>query len=58
MSIKAKAKPLTPGKPIRAAKALPNPKAVANPLRQTDSRWQRTVRYGWDKGGAQGGRKS
>ncbi len=28
-----------------------------NPLPQSDSRWQRTVRYGWDKGGARGGRK-
>jgi hypothetical protein len=29
---------------------------VPNPLRQADSRWQRTVRYGWDKGGSGGGR--
>jgi hypothetical protein len=54
MSIKAKAKPPAPAKPVRAAKAP----AAANPLRQADSRWQRTKRYGWDKGGAQGGRKS
>jgi len=31
--------------------------AVPNPLRQADQRWQRTVRYGWDKGGSRGGRK-
>ena len=26
------------------------------PLRQADKRWQRTVRYGWDKSGSKGGR--
>ena len=31
--------------------------AVPGPSRQSDRRWQRTVRYGWDKGGSRGGRK-
>jgi len=30
---------------------------VDNPLRQPDSRWQRTVRFNWDKGGSRGGRR-
>jgi len=44
------------------ARSAPKPKTehkrqpVPNPLRQADSRWQRTVRYGWDKGGSRGGR--
>ena len=40
-----------PKPPHRAAST------ARNPLRQAASRWQRTVRYGWDKGGAHGGRK-
>jgi len=35
----------------------PDNQAHPNPLRQADNRWQRTVRYGWDKGGSRGGRK-
>ncbi len=30
---------------------------IANPRLQADARWQRTQRYGWDKGGSRGGRK-
>lgn len=40
-----------PKPPRRAASAAPNP------LLQAANRWQRTARYGWDKGGAHGGRK-
>ncbi|MBS1229645.1 MAG: hypothetical protein H6R17_2922 [Proteobacteria bacterium] len=48
------AKPKPPTRPA----AAPKPRQpAANPLRQAASRWQRTVRYGWDKGGARGGRK-
>jgi len=42
--------PLRPGTP-------PGDQPLPNPLRQADTRWQRTVRYGWDKGGSRGGRK-
>ena len=47
-------------KPPARPAAAPTPSrrpAPPNPLRQAASRWQRTVRYGWDKGGADGGRK-
>jgi len=50
-------------KPKASAKPPPNPRPAQgrqpapNPLRQADNRWQRTVRYGWDKGGSNGGRK-
>jgi len=53
MSIKIK----PPAKLPTTAKAPQGRQPVANPLRQADSRWQRTVRYGWDKGGNKGGRK-
>jgi len=43
-------------KPPAKAKPAPRPSPTVNPLRQADTRWQRTVRYGWDKGGAKGGR--
>jgi len=52
----------TPPKPKRPAATPPTSKPrqqrapTPNPLRQADARWQRTVRYGWDKGGAKGGR--
>jgi hypothetical protein len=44
------AKPPLP--PAKATRAPPPAKAPAG-----RERWQRTVRYGWDKGGAKGGRK-
>jgi len=53
MTVKTK----PPAGPPAKAKAPPGRQAVGNPLRQADSRWQRTVRYGWDKGGKNGGRK-
>ena len=28
-----------------------------NPRQAEDQRWQRTVRFNWDKGGSQGGRR-
>jgi len=43
-------------KPPTKARPAPKPGPTPNPLRQADNRWQRTVRYGWDKGGAKGGR--
>ena len=35
-------------KPPAKAKPAPRPSPTVNPLRQADTRWQRTVRYGWD----------
>jgi len=49
-------KPKNPARPLPQAKSPPARKLAPNRWRQADSRWQRTVRYGWDKGGAQGGR--
>lgn len=45
-------------KPKPPARPVPKPKgpAAAKPLPQPAARWQRTVRYGWDKGGSRGGR--
>jgi len=49
------AKPKLPPTPVRSRQwAL---KAAAPPKYQPDARWQRTVRYVWDKGGARGGRR-
>jgi hypothetical protein len=50
-------KPKSPAKPVAAPKAPRSRQPVQNPLRQADNRWQRAVRYGWDKGGSNGGRK-
>lgn len=50
-----KAKPPSPTSPRRRAD-FPAP-AWQNPRLQGDNRWQRVVRYGWDKGGAKGGRR-
>ncbi len=49
-----KTKPGTPGVPPH--KTPPAPAAVP-PLNPGAARWQRTVRYGWDKGGARGGKR-
>ncbi len=49
-------KPKTPAPRPHPPKALQKRPGTPNPLQQADSRWQRTVRYGWDKGGAKGGR--
>lgn len=46
-----------PKNPARPAAAPNPPRRPAATLRQAASRWQRTLRYGWDKGGADGGRK-
>ncbi len=46
-----------PARTRSKAQAAGTRPAVPNPLQQVQSRWQRTVRYGWDKGGSQGGRK-
>ncbi|MBK7421629.1 MAG: hypothetical protein IPJ48_00210 [Propionivibrio sp.] len=45
-----------PKKPVKP-RAAPGRQPAANPLRQADQRWQRSVRFGWDKGGSHGGRK-
>ena len=51
-------KPKPPARPAAAPNPSRRPAATPlNPLRQAASRWQRTLRYGWDKGGADGGRK-
>ena len=49
-------KPKPPGHPAPKPTTRHGNPAPANPLRQADARWQRTVRYGWDKGGSKGGR--
>lgn len=38
-----------PSPPARSERAI-------NALRQAETRWQRTARYVWDKGGSRGGR--
>jgi len=48
-------KPKSPARPA-ATPRVPRQR-VTNPRPQANSRWQHTVRYGWDKGGAHGGRK-
>ena len=52
--------PVKPKKPFKP-KAAPVRQPAANPqptpLRQAVQRWQRAVRFGWDKGGSHGGRK-
>ena len=53
MRNKPKSPAIPPFQPNQQADSPVN----SNPLRQADQRWQRTVRYGWDKGGARGGRK-
>ncbi|MGP1609805.1 MAG: hypothetical protein ACTS5G_03780 [Burkholderiales bacterium] len=53
-------KPRPPTGPAARPPTKQNERALArtpNPLQQADSRWQRTVRFGWDKGGSRGGRK-
>ena len=47
---------LPAAKPPSRTQSPPVPRPTPNPAKQADSRWQRTVRYGWDKGGAKGGR--
>ncbi len=46
-----------PSKAYEKTRPSQGRQAPPNPLRQADNRWQRTVRYGWDKGGSSGGRK-
>lgn len=54
--------PMMPRPKPPSAKA-PSPAASAplrnppNPGPTLDQRWQRTVRFNWDKGGSKGGRK-
>lgn len=45
-----------PKPPIPPGKAPPPPNAPPA-LNPGAARWQRTVRYGWDKGGARGGKR-
>jgi hypothetical protein len=48
-----------PSVPAKAPGKIGSPrKSLAKSAPTADARWQRTQRYGWDKGGAQGGRKS
>lgn len=46
----------TPPLPAPQAPVPQPPTAGGNRLRQAETRWQRTVRYAWDKGGSKGGR--
>jgi hypothetical protein len=50
-------KPKPPARPARKAPVPTAQAPVPNTAPPPDARWQRTVRYGWDKGGARGGRK-
>jgi hypothetical protein len=43
-----------PAGPVRGSPPRTGP--AANALRQAETRWQRTARYVWDKGGSRGGR--
>ncbi|MBI2306547.1 MAG: hypothetical protein HYU78_04520 [Rhodocyclales bacterium] len=43
-----------PPAPKPSKQAVP---PAANPRQAEDQRWQRTVRFNWDKGGSQGGRR-
>ena len=49
--------PSKPKPPAKPRPATPNPPPAQNTANPRDARWQRTVRYGWDKGGSRGGRK-
>ncbi|MDR2614692.1 MAG: hypothetical protein LBC91_05150 [Candidatus Accumulibacter sp.] len=49
--------PKPPSKPRPAKGRRENGPALPDPSSRPDRRWQRIVRYGWDKGGARGGRK-
>lgn len=49
-------KPKPPAKPAPKPPAPRSAPAIPDALARKDSRWQRTVRYGWDKGGSRGGR--
>jgi len=49
--------PKHPSQPRSATRRRESKTPLPEPSRQADQRWQRTVRYGWDKGGARGGRK-
>jgi hypothetical protein len=49
---KGKPKPLTPAK-----KTTARTPAIASRRTTPDQRWQRTVRFNWDKGGSRGGRR-
>ncbi|EXI83165.1 MAG: hypothetical protein AW12_02627 [Candidatus Accumulibacter sp. BA-94] len=40
--------------PVRSSP--PRAKPAGNPPRQAETRWQRSARYVWDKGGSRGGR--
>lgn len=42
--------------PGRRGGAPKSPAGVGKAPPGADARWQRTVRYGWDKGGSRGGR--
>ncbi len=55
MTVKLK----SPPRPLPAAhaKASPDRQAKINAPASAEKGWQRTMRYGWDKGGAKGGRK-
>lgn len=52
-SKRAAHKPAAAASPPAARSQLATP---GNALRRPDCRWQRSVRYGWDKGGSRGGR--
>jgi hypothetical protein len=44
-----------PASPVRKP-PLPRAGPAGTALRQAETRWQRSARYVWDKGGSRGGR--
>ncbi|EXI67936.1 MAG: hypothetical protein AW08_01541 [Candidatus Accumulibacter adjunctus] len=53
----AAAKKPPASKPAGPARSSPaRPERAVNTLRPAETRWQRTARYVWDKGGSRGGR--
>ena len=55
---KSRKTPLKPNAPQPPATGAPSGKTLVphtNPLRQSDLRWQRSVRFNWDNGGHKGG---
>ena len=58
-SAKVPARPVAPPAPAAqpaARPGVPSGNATSGNARTGNERWQRTVRYTWDKGGSRGGR--
>lgn len=55
MAIPPKSKPMPAAVPRQ--RETVSPQRTTNPRATEDLRWQRNVRFNWDKGGSRGGRK-